>query len=195
MALWASHDGSLGKSFYRAKAEPKPKAGSSEPQPLYSNSLFADLTRIKTQIVQEAVAADPALALDVLLDSLVGQLLHGAHSYQMSIEVQAKTVATDVPDELMATSDVRPVEETMATRFASIPAEGRFEAIRAMSGDDKMALLAGLVAMTVDGTVFAGGSTGKRHHHFEQIARASEVDITARWSAPSLCSTRCAVQR
>lgn len=184
VALWVSHDGSLGKSIYRAKAEPKPKAGSGEPQPLYSNSLFADLSRIKTQIVQEAVAADPALALDIVLDSLAGQLLHGAHSYQMALEVQAKTVATDVPDELMATSDVRPVEEVMATRFASIPAEGRFETIRAMSDDDKMALLAGLVAMTVDGTVFSGGSPGRRHHHFEQIARASGVDIAARWIAP-----------
>ncbi len=184
VALWVSHDGSLGKSFYRAKAEPKPKSGNSEPQPLYSNSLFADLSRIKTQIVQEAVAADPALALDMLLDSLAGQLLHGAHSYQMALEVQAKTVTTAVPDELMATSDVRPIEETMATRFASIPEDGRFEAIRAMSADDKMTLLAGLVAMTLDGTVFAGGSPGQRHHHFEQIARASGVDIAARWSAP-----------
>ena len=184
VALWVSHDGSLGKSFYRAKAEPKPKPGSSEPQPLYSNSLFADLSRIKTQIVQEAVAADPALALDVLLDSLAGQLLHGSHSYQMALEIQAKTITTAVPDELMATSDVRPIEETMATRFASIPAEGRFEAIRSMEADDKMELLAGLVAMTVDGTVFAGGSPGMRHHHFERIARESGVDIAARWSAP-----------
>jgi ParB family chromosome partitioning protein len=102
----------------------------------------------------------------------------------MALEVQAKTVTTDVPVELMATSDVRPVEETMATRFASIPSDGRFEAIRAMTSDDKMALLAGLVAMMVDGTVFAGGSPGQRHHHFEQIARASGVDIAARWSAP-----------
>ena len=184
VAIWVSRDGSLGKSFYRAKAEPKPKKGSGEAQPLYSNSLFADLTRIKTRIVQEAVAADPALALDIMLDSLAGQLLHGAHGYQMALEVQAKTVATDVPDELMATSDVLPVEEVMATRFASIPVEGRFEAIRAMSADDKMALMAGLVAMTVDGTVFSGGSPGTRHHHFEQIARASGVEIAARWSAP-----------
>lgn len=184
VALWVSHDGTVGTSFYRAKAEPKPKVTGDGPTPLYSNSLFADLSRIKTQIVQEAVAADPALALDVLLDSLAGQLLHGAHSYQMAIEVQAKTVATAVPDELMATSDVRPVEETMATRFAAIPAEGRFEAIRSMATDEKMALLAGLVAMTVDGTVFAGGSPGSRHHQFEQIARASGVDIAARWSAP-----------
>ncbi|MEC7932758.1 MAG: ParB/RepB/Spo0J family partition protein, partial [Pseudomonadota bacterium] len=186
VALWIERDGSLGKRIYRAKAEKKPKAGGAQggPAPLYPNSLFADLTRIKTQIVQEAVAADPALALDIMLDSLAGQLLHGAHSYQMAIEVQAKTVTTDVPDELMATSDVRPVEDMMATRFASIPAQGRFEAIRAMSSEDKMALLAGLVAMTVDGTVFAGGCPGQRHHQFEQIARASGVDVAARWSAP-----------
>jgi ParB family chromosome partitioning protein len=184
VALWVSHDGSLGKSFYRAKAEPKPKASQDSAAPLYSNSLFADLTRIKTRIVQEAVAADPALALDIVLDSLAGQLLHGAHSYQMALEVQAKAIATTVADELMATSDVQPVEETMATHFASVPGEGRFEALRAMATDDKMALLAGLVAMMVDGTVFAGGSPGQRHHHFEQIARASGVDIAARWSAP-----------
>lgn len=184
VALWVAHDGSLGKSFYRAKAEPKPKANHDGPVPLYSNSLFADLTRIKTRIVQEAVAADPALALDIVLDSLAGQLLHGAHSYQMAIEVQAKAVATDVAQELMATSNVLAVEDMMATRFAAIPAEGRLEAIRAMSSDDKMALLAGLVAMTVDGTVFAGGSPGQRHHQFEQIARASGVNIASRWTAP-----------
>ncbi|RZM37179.1 MAG: chromosome partitioning protein ParB, partial [Sphingomonas sp.] len=184
VALWIAQDGSIGKSFYRAKAEPKPKVAHDGPTPLYSNSLIADLSRIKTQIVQEAVAANPALALDIMLDSLAGQLLHGAHSYQMAIDVQAKTVAIDVAQELMATSDVRPVEDTMATCFASIPAEGRFEAIREMATDDKMALLAGLVAMTVDGTLFAGGSPGTRHHHFEQIARASGVDIAARWSAP-----------
>jgi ParB family chromosome partitioning protein len=184
VALWVSHDGSLGKSFYRAKAEAKPKASHDSAAPLYSNSLFADLTRIKTRIVQEAVAADPALALDIVLDSLAGQLLHGVHSFQMALEVQAKAIATTVADELMATSGVRPVEETMATRFASVPEEGRFEAIRAMATDDKMALLAGLVAMMVDGTVFAGGSPGQRHQHFEKIARASGADIAARWSAP-----------
>lgn len=184
VALWVSHDGSLGHSVYRAKAEARPKKGVGEPQPLYSNSLVADLSRIKTRIVQEAVAADPALALDIILDSLAGQLLHGAHSYQMAIDVQAKAIGTDVADELMATSDVRAVEDTMADHFASIPADGRFEAIRAMSHDDKMALLAGLVAMTVDGTLIAGGAPGMRHHQFEQIARATGVDIAARWTAP-----------
>lgn len=184
VALWVAADGSLGKSFYRAKAEPKSKTTRDGPTPLYANSLFADLSRIKTRIVQEAVAGDPALALDIMLDSLAGQLLHGTHSFQMALEVQAKAVATDVPDELMATSDVVAVEDMMVTRFAAIPAEDRFEAIRAMDRDDKMALLAGLVAMMIDGTVFAGGSPGQRHHHFEQIARATGVDIAARWSAP-----------
>ncbi|MBB4642597.1 ParB/RepB/Spo0J family partition protein [Rhizorhapis suberifaciens] len=186
VALWISRDGSVAQRIYRAKAERASKVSSVSdgPAPLYPNSLIADLTRIKTQIVQEAVAANPVLALDVLLDSLSGQLLHGAHSYRLALELKAEAVATDVPDEMMATSDVRPVEEVMATRFASLPTEGRFEAIRAMTTDDKMALLAGLVAMMVDGTVFAGGSPSDRHHQFEQIAKASEVEIADRWSAP-----------
>src|SRR3546814_15542044 len=94
VALWVSHDGSLGKSFYRAKAEAKPQASSGEPQPLYSNSLFADLTRIKTPILQEAVAADPALALDTMLDTLSGQLLPGPHSPPTAPEGQAQPVHT-----------------------------------------------------------------------------------------------------
>ena len=72
----------------------------------------------------------------------------------------------------------------MASRFAALPTAGRFEAIRTMADDDKMALLAGLVAVMLDGTVFAGGWPSERHHHFEQIAKASGVDITERWTAP-----------
>lgn len=65
----------------------------------------------------------------------------------------------------------------MADRFASIPAKGQFEVIRAMSHDDKMALLAGLVAVTIDGTLFGSGVSGRRHHHSEQVARASGLDV------------------
>ncbi|KKW90843.1 ParB/RepB/Spo0J family partition protein [Sphingobium chungbukense] len=186
VALWISRDGSVSERIYRAKAEKSVKAtgGANGPAPLYPNSLFADMTRIKTQIVQEAVAANPSLALDILLDSLSGQLLHGAYSFRQALELKAEAVKTDVPDEMMVTSDVRPVEEVMATRFAALPTEGRFEAIRAMAPDDKMSLLAGLVAMMVDGTVFSGGCPSDRHHQFEQIAKASQVDISDRWSAP-----------
>src|SRR3546814_16364795 len=95
----------------------------------------------------------------------------------MALEVQAKTVATDVADELMATSDVRPVEEVMATRFASIPTEGRFDAIRAMTSDDQMALLAGLVAITVAGTGFAGGPPGRQPYPFTPPAPPTGLDI------------------
>ncbi|NML91750.1 ParB/RepB/Spo0J family partition protein [Sphingobium sp. TB-6] len=186
IALWISRDGTLGQRIYRAKAEKKVKAMgvAGGPAPLYPNSLFADLTRIKTQIVQETVAANPALALDILLDSLAGQLLHGAYDYHLALELKADRVKTDVPDEMMAASDVQPVEEMMATRFASLPTEGRFDAIRLMATEDKMSLLGGLVAMMVDGTVFAGGMLSSRHHEFEQIAKASAVDIAERWSAP-----------
>lgn len=42
VALWVSQDGSLGKSFYRAKAEAEPKADHEGLAPLCSNSLLAD---------------------------------------------------------------------------------------------------------------------------------------------------------
>lgn len=187
IALWISRDGSLGSRIYRAKAEKKAKThggAAGGPAPLYPNSLFADLTRIKTQIVQEAVATNPTLALDVLLDCLAGQLLHREQSFSLALDLRAEAVATDVPDDMMATSDVQAVEELMAARFAALPSDGRFDAIRAMAGDDKMALLAGLVAMMLDGTIFAGGSPSTRHHHFEQITKASGIEIAERWTAP-----------
>lgn len=185
VALWISYNGKLETRFYRAKAEPKPKeAAGNGPAPIYPATVFADLTRIKTQIVQEAVAANPELAMDVLLDCLSGQLLHREGSYGQALDVRASAVTTAVPPEMMTTSDVRPVEESVAERFADLPATGRFEAIRAMDVDDKLALLGGLVAMMLDGTVFAGGSPGARHHQFEQIAKAAEVDVARRWTAP-----------
>lgn len=185
VAISISHDGSVGTRFYRAKAEPRARADAATgPAPIYPAALFSDLTRIKTQIVQEAVAASPELAMNVLLDCLAGQLLHNAPSYQMALDVHAKTVVTAVPPEMMTTSDVRPVEESVAERFADLPDTGRFEAIRNMDVDDKLALLGGLVAMMLDGSVFAGGSPGDRHHHFEQIAKAAEVDVARRWTAP-----------
>lgn len=185
VALWVSYDGSLGTRFYRAKAEPRTKTGAGiGPAPIIPNTLFADLTRIKTQIVQEAVAANPELAMDVLLDCLAGQLLQNQPSYDQALDFRASSVVTTVPDDLVATSDVRPVQEAVATRFADLPSEGRFEAIRSMDVDDKLALLGGLVATMLDGTVFAGGTPGQRHHHFEQIAKAAEVDVASRWTAP-----------
>lgn len=185
VALWVSRDGTLGTRFYRAKAEPRANtAGGSGPAAMYPNTLVSDLTRIKTQIVQEAVAANPELAMDILLDCLAGQMLHGRPSYEMALDVQAKTVVTAVPPEMMTTSDVQPVEQIMATRFASLPIAGRFEAIRKLDVDDKLALLGGLVAMMLDGSVFAGCTPGFRHHSFEQIAKAADVNIAGRWTAP-----------
>jgi ParB family chromosome partitioning protein len=185
VALWVMHDGRVGTRFYRAKAERTAKADTiSAPAPIYPGTLFSDLTRIKTQIVQEAVAANPELALDVLLDCLSGQLLHNEGSYQNALEVRASAINTAVPPEMMSGSDVQPIADSMAARFADLPTEGRFGAIREMDVDDKLALLGGLVAMMLDGTVFAGGSPGARHHHFEQIAKAAEVNIAGRWSPP-----------
>ena len=186
VAVFLAHKGQAEFRFYRTKADRKSGAGGAEKLPvsLYPASLVDDLSRIKTQAVQEAVARDPALALDVLLNCLAGQLLHGEYSHSLPLKLDADHAYAEVEDGLMATATIARVEAIMAEPFAALPVKGRFEALRAMPTDDKMTLLAGLVAVMVDGRVASGTSPSQRHGHVEDIARAGSLAMAEKWQAP-----------
>lgn len=150
---------------------------------LYSAALIEDLSKIKTQALQAAVAADPALALDILLDGLVGQQLHNLADYYSPLSLRVDRPSVEVGEELLTRSSITRVEETLANEF-SIPRGNRFEAIRQMESADKMRLLAGLVGMMIDGTLPKGFNKNQRHTTFEQYANAANLDMAQVWQAP-----------
>lgn len=187
VAAYIDYHGKLAIQHYRAKAAPKAKDGvtESDARPaLYSAPLIEDLTRIRTKALQAEVASNPALALDILLDTLAAQLLHGSYSHAMAATIRPERAMTSVDDELMTGSSIEDVEAIMTERFADLPVEDRFASIGAMEQADKLALLAGMVALTLDGTLARGCHPGERHHTFEAYAGAAGLDMTRRWQAP-----------
>jgi ParB family transcriptional regulator, chromosome partitioning protein len=186
VAVFLAHKGQVEFRFYRTKADRKSGIAGSDklPASLYPASLVDDLSRIKTQAVQEAVARDPALALDVLLDCLAGQLLHGEYAHSLPLKLDVDHAHCEVDDGLMASSTIMRVEAIMAEPFAALPVAGRFETLRLMASEEKMILLAGLVAVMVDGRVSSGTSPSQRHGHIEDIARAGAFEMAEKWQAP-----------
>lgn len=177
--------GELATKFYRARSE-KAARGTNDPAlpaPLYSANLLSDLARIKTQAIQDAVAQDSALALDILIDAMAARLLHDTYTYDLGATVTADRASVEVDDKLMTGCSIRRVEERMSECFAALPRDGRFATIRGMATDQKMQLLAGLVALTIDGTLASGTSPGKRHAAVDEIGREAGVDMAGAWTA------------
>lgn len=153
-------------------------------KPEYSGAMIETLSKIKTLAVQEAVATNPPLALDILLDCLVGQGIHNEPSYCSPLSLRLEGFNASAPDDMMTQAEIGSVDEIGAGDFAAVPDIDRFAAIRAMDAEAKGRLLALLVARQINGGLSSGSRPDRRHQRFEQIAFASGVDMVAKWQAP-----------
>ena len=166
----------------RAKASGNDTTPAGKPD--YSGAVIETSSKIKTLAVQESVATNPALALDILLDCIVSQSIHNEPSYQSPLSLRLEGFNGFVPDEMMTQSTITPVGEIGAVDFAAVPQRDRFAAIQSMNADTKGRLLALLVAGQINGTLASGTRPDRRHGRFAQIAHASGIDIAAKWEAP-----------
>ncbi len=142
------------------------------------------LSKIKTLAVQEAVATNPALALDILLDCLVGQGIHREPSYYSPLSLRLEGFNAGVPDDMMTLGNIASVDKIGGSDFAAMPEVNRFAVIRAMDAEAKGRLLALLVARQINGGQSSGMRRDRRHQRFDQIAFASGVDMVSKWQAP-----------
>jgi ParB family transcriptional regulator, chromosome partitioning protein len=190
MMLFVGQDGTVEAVAIQIKRE-RVKGGIVLPAKSdYSGAMIETLTKIKTLGVQEAIANDPALALDILIDCLCGQIAHGQPSYAHPLSLRVEPFNTKIDPDLMTVSSINPLTEWQNDYFAAVPTIGRFKAIRAMEADNKARLLAILVAGMVNGVQPSGTSIGTRNACFERIAHASGVDMAAKWSAPEAFFTK-----
>ena len=153
-------------------------------KPDYSGAMIETLSKIKTLAVQEAVATNPALALDILLDCLVGQGIHREPSYYSPLSLRLEGFNAVVPDDMMTMADIASVDEIGGSDFAAMPEVNRFAVIQAMDAEAKGRLLALLVARQINGGQSSGMRRDRRHQRFDQIAFASGVDMVCKWQAP-----------
>jgi ParB family transcriptional regulator, chromosome partitioning protein len=185
MVLFVGNGGEIEAKAIRTKRIAKGGTGDAPAiKPDYSGAMIESLSKIKTLAVQEAVATNPALALDILLDCLVGQGIHREPSYYSPLSLRLEGFNATVPDDMMTLGDIASVDEIGGSDFAAMPEVNRFAAIQAMEADAKGRLLALLVASQINGGETSGSRRDRRHQRFDQIAFASGVDMTAKWQAP-----------
>ncbi len=190
MVLFVGRHGVVETKAIRTKRAPRTDGGAPAAKPDYSGATVEALSKIKTRAVQEAVADDPALALDILLDCLAGQVVHGEPFYQSPLALRLDDFNDAPPDDLMSESAIRAVDAIGADDFAALPEIGRFAAIRALDAEAKGRLLARLVAGQINGVQAAGMRRDARHGRFDRIAFAAKPDMTAKWRAPAALFAR-----
>ena len=185
MMLFVGNGGEVEAKAIRTKRIAKGGSGDAPAtKPDYSGAMIETLSKIKTLAVQEAVATNPALALDILLDCLVGQGIHREPAYYSPLSLRLEGFNAVVPDDMMTLSDIASVDEIGGGDFAAMPEVNRFAAIQAMDADAKGRLLALLVARQINGGQSSGMRRDRRHQRFDQIAFASGVDMVSKWQAP-----------
>ncbi|MEP7348497.1 MAG: ParB/RepB/Spo0J family partition protein [Sphingorhabdus sp.] len=183
--LFVGNNGEIEAKAIRTKRMAKGGTGDAPTiKPDYSGAMIETLSKVKTLAVQEAVATNPALALDILLDCLVGRIVHGEPCYQSPLSLRLEGFNAAVPDDMMTMADITSVDEIGGSDFAAIPEVNRFAAIQAMDADAKAKLLALLVATQINGGQSASSRRDTRHHRFDRIAFASGVDMATKWQAP-----------
>ena len=185
MLLFVGNGGEVEAKAIRTKRMARGGSGDTPAiKPDYSGAMIETLSKIKTLFVQEAVATNPALALDILLDCLVGQGIHREPSYYSPLSLRLEPFNAGVPDDMMTMAEIASVDAIGGSDFAAIPEVNRFAAIQAMDADAKGRLLALLVARQINGGEASGSRRDRRHQRFDQIAFASGVDMVAKWQAP-----------
>lgn len=185
MLLYIGNGGTLEAKAIRTKRAEKVNTKGTPTQKLdYSGAMIEALSRIKTLAVQEAVASNPALALDVLLDCLVGQIVHDEPGYDSPLSLRLERFNVDVPDDMMTMSSIASVDDIGGNDFAALPEYERFAAIQAMDVDAKSRLLGLLVASQINGGQAPGTLRDTRHHRFDKIAYAAGIDMANMWQAP-----------
>ncbi len=151
------------------------------PKPDYSGKLVDALHKIKTLAVREAVANDPALAFDILLQTLLQQLVHQGDSYSLPLSIRPDAKAVEVDEGLMAQSEIRSVQEVSAGDIKALSDESDLSTIRAMDSEVKQRLFAYLIASQID----AGGCySGDGVSQMDEIVCAAEIDMRVKWQPP-----------
>ncbi len=174
--IFLGHDGQLEAhaiDLRRAKSSVQ-----NSPKPDYSGKLVDALHKIKTLAVREAVANDPALAFDILLQTLLQQLVHQGDSYSLPLSIRPDAKAVEVDEGLMAQSEIRSVQEVSARDIKALSDENDLSDIRAMDKEVKHRLFAYLIASQID----AGGCySGDGVSQMDEIAQSAGVDMASKW--------------
>lgn len=172
VVLTVSYQGELQLKHYQAVAvrgeNDKPAT-----KPDFAAKLEQEMHSLRSLAFQDALAANPDLALTFLIDALAGKVLHSEFTTASAVGVEANIARFTISDDLRHDT-IGTTAETICDQYAELGDEDRFETIEAMSSEDKLALLAKCVAVTA---TFDGCYRGV----FESAMQRAEVDMANVW--------------
>ncbi|WP_298337763.1 ParB/RepB/Spo0J family partition protein [uncultured Erythrobacter sp.] len=167
-----SYQGELELRHYQA-VKVNDKSGKPETPPEFAAKLEQEMHSLRSLALQDALAANPDLALTFLLDTLAGKVLHSEFATASAVGVEARIARFAISDDLHHET-IGTTAETIADQYAELEREDRFETIAAMSSEDKLALLAKCVAVTATFDACYRGA-------FESAMQSADVDMSKVW--------------
>lgn len=150
-------------------------------KPDYPATLQADLGTIRTMAVREAVAGNPALALDVLLDTMLGQLLGDTNSFEQALDIKLERSPVEAKPELMQQASITPLEDRFADMLATMQVEDRMGELASMTLEQKLKLLAFCTASQIT----SSDATGSKGAAIDAIGCKDGIDMAQCWQAPT----------
>lgn len=150
-----------------------------------SDRLVAELSAYRTAGLRDALADHADVVLNALVHALAAQSFYQGYECGTCLDIAAKSaaLATHAPgiDESAAARRIAARHESWAKR---LPREVRdlWPFVLALSPDDRLALLAHCVSLTVDALVVKWDRRPGGAAHADALAQALALDMTASWT-------------
>lgn len=169
--IFIGHNGSLSVQPIALRRSSRKASETNAAPTRYSQRLGEAMRRIKLLAIREALASNPAIALDMLIASLVDNRL--AYGINAPLAIRCNPKSVQVEDDLMANAVICDIEEQADSLCAVLDRSQLTGEIAAMESEAKMQLLATLCASLIDGDSSLP----------EDITQQLGIDMASKWQA------------
>jgi ParB family chromosome partitioning protein len=141
--------------------------------------LIADLTTFRTLALRDALANDPDTALLALLHTLSLKLLYSYGAPMTCVEIQAHGLLPNTLKDARQTKPAKAIEARTNAWKQALPREARdlWDFLVSLGQEDRRALLAQLVSMTVNAVIEPRNPGRDRIRHADQLAEMLALDL------------------
>ncbi|MBJ7532948.1 ParB N-terminal domain-containing protein [Rhodomicrobium vannielii ATCC 17100] len=150
--------------------------------------LVADLTTFRTLALRDAVANDPDAAMLALLHALTLKLLYAYGGHGTCVEISAHGLLPTVPKDARQTKPGRAIEDRTNRWKQTLPDDERelWGYLVELGQEERSALLAQLVSMTVNAVAEARNMGRNRLRHADQLAAMVNLDLVEAGFTPTV---------
>lgn len=150
-----------------------------------SDRLIAELSAYRTAGLRDALAGKPDVALIAVVHALTACSFYQGHDLGSCLDIEPKraALATHAPgiDESPALRNIGARHEVWAKRLPQ-EASGLWTFVAGLSQDERLALLAHCIALTIDAVIVKWDRRPHARAHGEVLAEALGLDMTAYWT-------------